>query len=193
MILIPLLFILALLQWFIVKQSAKNHTKLIFCIAAAVVVSYVLIRSAGYYGRFIVIDFFVSICLAVVIGLAVEKFIKNRFPKAFLLGVAVILVNAALVVHAFLTVDYWMWDDRSIKFRLRTESGNVVAIQGSDAGGLDYTKYSFRKELLWGAFFKEYDSEKVYADDEEKSCLILLKTDKQIPLSVNICNQRLEQ
>ena len=191
--LIPLLLVLIALQWFAVKRSTKNHSKIIFYAASAVVLSYVLIRMAGYYGRFIVIDFFVAVCLAVVIGFPVEKFIRKRFLKTFLLVLTIILVNFSLVVHGFLTVDRWMWDDWAVKFRLRTDGGNIVAIQGCDAGGLDYTKYSFRKELLWGAFFKEYDEKRVYEHHKEKPCLILLKNDKQLPLRVNICEKRLEQ
>lgn len=191
--LILLLLILIALQWFAVKRSAKNHSKIIFYTASTVVLSYVLIRTAGYYGRFIVIDFFVAVCLAVVIGFPVEKFIRKRFLKTFLLVLTIILVNFSLVVHEFLTVDRWMWDDRSVKFRLRTEGGNVVAIEGCDAGGLDYTAYSFRKELLWSAFFKEYDKKRVYEHRDEKPCIVILKNDKQVPLRVNVCTRKLEQ
>ncbi len=134
----------------------------------------------GYNSRIVWVDIFVWTCLGIAIGLLICKFFeRKRGLKVLILILGIILIDLSLVINGILTVNNWM-GDKSIESRLVGDNGNIVVIQGYDAGGLRYSKYSLRNELFWG------DYHPLSSD-----CIILLKKNEVSEIKYNVCKNEI--
>lgn len=190
--LFPLIFILPFIQWFIILWISSKKNKNVILGLLIVILFYIVIRIDGYNGQYVWVDIFIWTCLSVLLGLLIYKMFEGKtILKMFLLIFSIILIDFTLVVNGVVTVNNWMWD-KSIESRLETDSGNIVVLQGCDAGGLKYTKYSLREELVWGIFFKEYDKFVDY-HPLNSDCVISLNRNDMIGFKYNICKQAIEK
>ena len=168
----------------------RNENRILLLTMGMLIIIYILLRLLGFNSRFVWIDILIWSSLGYLTGyILFKKMIRTKILKYLALILILIIINLSLVLNGFLTHDNWMWD-RFVKYREKMNDGNLVVLNGTDAGGLEYYKYSFRHELFWGAFFKEIDKQKIY-NKKKSSCIIQLKSGRDNFVKVDICSDQI--
>lgn len=159
------LFVGALLAFFLVFFALEKKWYKPVYAAAAYAGIYVLLRLLGYNTWLSWIDVAAWTSLLSIALVPILTALRKRPILSSGITVLLVLVSLlGLLVNGLATEKYWLSADYRY-FIAHTPHGNLVAIDGADyVSGYDRRKYSLRREILWGALFKEYDSQYLTAD-----------------------------